>query len=85
MEEGELMILTASIDPARLRRAFRLDTIPLPSGGWTVGSWHVDPVHGCNCPDRTIRGVSCKHELAARLDRLDPEMRDALRDLEEEA
>lgn len=75
------MTTRAGIDPQRLRRALELEAEPLPPGGWTVNGRHVDPLHGCGCPDRTMRGATCKHELAARLDRLDPELLDALRQL----
>lgn len=69
------------IDPARLRRALRLDVAPLPEGGWRVGEWTVDARHGCGCPDRTIRGAVCKHELRARLDVLDPALLSGLREM----
>lgn len=71
------------IDPARLRRAVHLDASPLPSGGWTVGDWTVDPRHGCDCPDRTIRGTVCKHMLRTRLEGLDPDILHALREVTE--
>lgn len=69
------------IDPDRLRRAIHLDASPLPSGGWSVGAWTVDPHRGCDCPDRAIRGAVCKHELRARLDRIEPEILTALREV----
>ena len=68
------------IDPDRLRRALHLDVTPLPSGDFTVGEYHVSPVWGCTCPDHRIRGVSCKHLLATRLHRLDPDIRNALKE-----
>ena len=69
------------IDPDRLRRALHLDVTPLPSGDFTVGEYHVSPVWGCCCPDRRIRGATCKHEIATRLARLDADILNALREV----
>lgn len=69
------------VDPERLRRAIHLDAVTLPSGAWQVGEWLVDPLEGCNCPDRQLRGARCKHELRAHLHRLALPILDALRKL----
>jgi hypothetical protein len=71
----------ARIDPARLRRALALDVTPLPSGDFEVGRWHVNALWGCSCPDRQIRGVTCKHEIRVRLARLDADILNALREV----
>lgn len=75
------MATVIAVDPARLRRAVHLNVTPLASGDFIVGDWHVDALHGCTCPDRQIRGATCKHELAVRLARLDPDIREALREV----
>lgn len=69
------------IDPARLRRALYLKVDRTGSGGWLAGGRLVDPEHGCSCPDRMTRGVVCKHEIAARLDALDADVLNGLREL----
>lgn len=63
-------------DPARLRRAVHLDVDPLDSGAWTVTGGaepHRVTERGrrldCDCTDRRIRGVGCKHVLAVALHR----------------
>lgn len=66
-----------AIDPERLRRALALKVERVDSA-WLVSGRLVDPEEGCACPDRRLRGATCKHELAARLDVLDPELREAL-------
>lgn len=72
------------IDLARLRRAVHLDAKRV-GGGWLVDGRMVDLEHGCGCPDRLYRDATCKHEIAARLDVLGPDLREALRLLGEVA
>jgi hypothetical protein len=72
---------TGRIDPDRLRRALALNVTRLPSGDYTVGDYDVSPTWGCTCPDHRIRRVECKHLLAIRLARLDPDIRAALKEV----
>ena len=69
-----------SIDPRRLARALHFDVDRCPSG-WLVNGRMVHEETGCVCPDRTVRGGPCKHELAVRLAAVDAEILDALREL----
>ena len=73
--------MATTIDPARLRRALALDVTAHTSGDFTVSDYMVSPLWGCTCPDHRIRRVDCKHMLAIRLARLDPELRAALREV----
>jgi len=72
--------VTNAIEPGRLLRALALK-VDRTGSGWIAGGRLVDPESGCSCPDRTIRGATCKHEIAARLDALDPELREAIGEL----
>ncbi|MGK7312552.1 MAG: hypothetical protein ACN0LA_09985 [Candidatus Longimicrobiales bacterium M2_2A_002] len=80
-----MVTATTTPDPIRLARAVHLETERLAFGTWRVGAWTVDEDQGCNCPDRTIRQVTCKHEMAVRLSCLDPDLLDAFRQLLPEA
>jgi hypothetical protein len=67
---------------ARLVRALELEVLPLGLDAWRVtggaGSHLVTMSTGCDCPDRAMRGPTCKHELAVMLGRADPELRAAV-------
>jgi hypothetical protein len=69
-----------TVDPTRLARALHLK-VDRAASGWVVNDRYVDDLLGCSCPDRTIRGGQCKHELATRLAVLDREILDKLREL----
>jgi hypothetical protein len=66
------------IEEGRLRRALDLKCDRIGSGGWMAGGRLVDEQTGCQCQDRTLRGETCKHELATRLAVLDAPLLDAL-------
>lgn len=78
------------VDPARLRRAVYLDVDPRDSGVWTVtggAEAHRVTERGrrldCDCADRQIRGVGCKHVLAVALHRGHPAVLRELRTIVE--
>ena len=66
---------------ARLVRALALEVVALEPGMWRVDggqAFHLVGPAGCDCPDRAIRGPTCKHELAVMLFRCDPALRAAV-------
>lgn len=75
--------LESSVDPYRLRRALELQVQTAGPRSWTVtGGLEPHRVLGeqpdlcCDCPDHA-KGAVCKHLLAVRLYRGDPELRSA--------
>lgn len=75
------------LDPRRLAKAVHL-TVEPDGDTWIVrgGSQphRVAKLWGrleCSCPDRSIRGVECKHLLAVRLSCLQPGILEGLREI----
>ena len=70
------------IDPTRLARAVWLKCETLGGEAYLVtsaASGHLVDDLGCDCVDRRIRGLTCKHEIAVRLHGLDDEIKAGLR------
>ena len=92
LEEFRFMSIASeiplSMDPYRLRRALHLEVSVLDEQQWSVrGGTEPRRVHAtekhyhCSCPD-FAKGNQCKHIMAVQLERKDPELSQAVKQIQ---